>query len=453
MIRIFTIICVVLISSCGLTTKSIKSDIAYFHKTLIDLHPNLYQQYSKGTIDSVFVALEAQCSAKMTKNEFLFALNKTNKYYDGHTEIEPFPSPKSLPAGYFPDVKFIGDEIFIGNDRICYIAGIPAQDILRDLDNMVSWEGSGILRNNQKNYIFTKFLLQSYKINAPYDCRIESDGGFIRDKLFDLISQTEMMTNVYPAYSKDYHHAPLHSRFLKEDSIAILYYNSSDLDTPPPSGFENMEAFFMDYLSTFYNDMKTEGSKYLFIDVSQNRGGTDKAHEYVKQGLKYDSYNIQQKVYVNKEALQVLNSAGKLNDPEMLKYVSDIIVRAGEKCILEEIETIEGKAFGFEGMVFIVMGTDTYSAGYDFCEEAARNRMGVLVGQEPGQFSPYSANSFLFRMPHSKIEFCCPATFIRSEPSVVDHTGFLKPHIPYPMDHPLELEDFKRIIKMYSKRD
>jgi len=97
------------------------------------------------------------------------------------------------------------------------------------------------------------------------------------------------------------------------------------------------------------------------------------------------------------------------------------------------------------------MGNNTYSAAYNFCEQAKWNKSGLLVGEESGQRSPFAGNATDDKLPNSKIVFRFAATYDWTEPSLPNKDGFLQPDIPYDLSKPLELNDYKKIIHLSSK--
>ena len=102
-----------------------------------------------------------------------------------------------------------------------------------------------------------------------------------------------------------------------------------------------------------------------------------------------------------------------------------------------------------EGKEFIIMGKNTYSAAYDFCEQAKWSKVGELVGEEPGQRSPYAGNAKEDRLPNSKIAFrYATATYEWTVPDLPKKDGFLQPDIPYDLSMPLEMKDYKEIIRL-----
>ena len=417
---------------------SYSSDVDFFYRTLKEYHPSLYVRYSEHEFDSVFKSLKHDCSNKEINDaKFAYLLNKTNKYRDGHTYIGYFHNSE-LPRGNFPYIEFSENNIYIDKNQILSINGILVNEILEKLDNLVTWELNEPARHKEKNLKLKELLYYEYNLMPPYKCKILED-AHERDSIVNLIPNHVLYPKLNPNFSTNYNAETLASRFFDSDSIAILYYNSAEIEDI---------LQFKDFLQNFFNNVEEKGIKNLFIDVSFNEGGSSIMNDYIFQYLSSESYSVETDAVFKKEGInKLLEYYSSISEyykdtpafSEFLNFINSL-KNSDDKTFMEYKK--ENK--GFDGQVFVIMGNETYSSGYNFCENIKWGKRGLLVGEESKQYSPFCGNIVPFELPYSKIEFYIPTTLFIISSAVSD--GFLQPDIHYPLDHQLELADFKNII-------
>lgn len=441
----------------SLSAQAMHQDIDYYFKTIRECHPKLYVRYAPEVFDSLQASLKAQCSATKKKSDFWFLLAKTSKYTDGHTRIfSPFDD---IPVDmYFPWVDF--DEkgqLLLDSSLIVSINGVPASQIANDLEELVSWEHSPVGRTRHKNTILS-LLYPFHPIVPPFQLTLFINNTY-KDTVVGIHDQETLYSKYHPSFNKRYHSSLFTSDIFKEDSIAVLYYNTSDIlgIFNKEKDFNTNEGMYKQYIESFFKNIREQGIRFLFIDVSQNGGGSDLVHQLYFKYLISKSYRYQSTVHINRTGLkrcyqfihQLLKEDKEKKSWVEIKKKFNALERRNGKV---KKNSEKGNKSGFEGQVFSIMDENTYSAGYDFCEYFKRSGAGPLVGEASGQRSPFAGNIFLDQLPNSKIEFSCATTYAVTEPKITDSDGFLQPDIPYTMDHPLGLEDYKKIIQLSKEK-
>lgn len=446
-----------------LTVNDMKNDISYYFKTLKTMNASLYNRYTKSQIDSVRNKLYEDCSKPMSLFDFNYLLAKTAQYTDGHTQIF-FVSNASLSPqqqlAIFPRVTFGEDKMVLDEDTIYAINGIPAVNIIGELKQMVSWEYHPVLKQKGMNNGLSVLLYKVYKTAPPFVCKIQKKNDSAQmDSIIPGVKYPDNWSDIDQPTSAPRYKDGLGYDYFSKDSIALLYYNSSYMYD------KSYEKSFEDFLEAFFQQIEAMGIKYLFIDISQNGGGSDGAHEYI---LKHLNTNPYQKtthiVAASKEGAQRLyeetyrfHTGQEYNkafskekqkqiesDIPWLKYMARPLIENGQKI---NISGTDRRTMGFGGKVFVIMGPRTYSAGYSFCERIKRGNIGVLVGEECGQRSPFGGNAISDKLPASGISFRFSSTYDWSEPVVPNRDGFLQPDIPYKLNKLLTMEDYKSIIQ------
>lgn len=393
---------------------------------------------------------------------------KIKKYMDGHTGINfpSFFSDSGKNLQYFPQVRLPDNQILLNEDTLCSINGIPAPEIFKELDLLVSWEAHPKNRQKKMNEYLSPLLHHVYKISSPFKCVLRKKGS--ENNTDSIIASVDYQTwnRAYNHLSaKRYTESYLSYDYFPKDSIALLYYNNSNI-----SGNDALKNQFDRFAEVFFQQVEQQGIKYLFIDVSQNKGGSDLAHQSFYHYLRTDSYKVHMNVVAKKEgALKLyddyyettMKAVGKEKGSKLSRkafekkdpWVKNMISPLIKKGKIDRRYKNPSKNTGFKGKVFIIMGENTYSAGYDFCETSKRGNIGLLVGEEPGQRSPFCGNQISDRLPASGIAFYYPTTYDWTEPVLPNKEGFLLPDIPYPLDRLLDIDDYKKIIEISRERN
>jgi len=449
-----------------LSVKAMHEDIDYYFNAIKEMHPHLYAKYTESQLDSVKLHLYKDCSQPMNLLDFNFLLAKTSKYTDGHTSVcsPQYNLTPDEKDNMFPFVKFKDSTILLNGSVVQSINGIPSSKIVQELDGLVSWEGYPHNREKAMNSNLTSLLYKVYSITWPFVCSIQDkkSGSIVRDSIIEPVKAKD-----YPLMkklSRYYTEGVLSYDYFPNDSIALLFYNSSAI-----YGNKPLEKHIDEFTKVFFEQVKQQKMKYLFIDVSQNGGGSDNAHKYFFRSLKTKPYKktIYQKgtlkgvTKITEEAYLTQNGYKTIEDlpinarkelEKSIKHNEKAITRLQKKGELKHTYEYEGKDAGFDGKVFIIMGNNTYSAAYDFCEQAKWSKAGELVGEEPGQRSPYAGNAKEDRLPNSKIAFrYATAIYEWTVPDLPKKDGFLQPDIPYELSKPLEMKDYKEIIRLSNE--
>lgn len=419
-----------------LTVEQMQKDIDFYFTVIKDAHPEPYYKYSEEQIDSVHREIKERCKEPMCINKFKYTIAQANKYIDLHSGIslsanDPV-SPGLVSWIDFSDGQMRTDSFFIKE-----INGVPVSEISKMIDNVISWEYSPRSRQIMKNRFLSRALLNYYGFEIPYKCKaVDLECGKIVDDYIlnkeDEISVLSKISN----YDTIYHKQLCSQQFFDEESIGVFYYNTSSL-------YESESQKKLDEnASLFFKKVKEDKIKHVFIDVSQNGGGSDNVHKYIMKHLEckpYDmviiGHNTVKKAEVFAEWVKndslPREPIAKL--PETNRY-RKTIKRNGNK--------------GYSENVYVIMGPWTFSAGYDFCDWMKRGNSSILVGEAAGQHFPFVGVPLAMKLPESGISFLCGTNFLDFEPSITDKSGFLQPDIPYKLDHPMGIDDYKKIIRL-----
>lgn len=439
---IFILLSKIVLGHDTLTVRQMNEDIDYYFETIEKIHPKLYERYNQVYFDSIRNVIKNACVKPMSVQNFLYQMGIVNKLTEYHSGIDGLIK-YNHNFNVIEDIKFRDNKLYYKDLEILSINGIPADVIYHHTDGLISWAYSEQERQNQLQRMIC-LVLEQYDVKGPfYQVMVKSDNKIleveIKGRHYDF-AWPEYFQQQIP-YLDTLHHEPVISmRFVPEDSFAVLYYNSA-----APEDKQEIQRG-IDY---FFKKVIQKGIENIFIDVSMNGGGNSLLNNCIYKHLHSVPWEVKGKAYANLNGIACLEkSYAGLFPKKVLEEFKDI----ARKGVKEFSEHFEGNSKGYKGKVFVIMGRQTFSAGHDFCEMIKRSKKGILVGEASGQRSPYTATAIDFVLPHSKIAFTCGSYSYSLEPTITDSEGFLQPDLPYSMNHPLDVIDYREIINQCCYR-
>lgn len=426
-----------------LSPENMQKDISYFFSQLKFIHPDLYRKFDSIEFIEIEKKLKEECVCYKTYAEFEYILLTSQYLLDGHTGILAKELFKHSPTKRFPQLCFKSKQILLGEDTLLQVGGVGSAKIKYVLNSMVSWEYNTKRSNMWKNDLFNLLLYEKFNIYFPVTCTLARNGGIRVDTTIVGEEQIFPMIDYFGRRVFDkYYQKPYDSVYYYKDGIAVLYYNTSDFRHSV-----NGQSLFADFINDFFEKVKFYNIHTLFIDVTQNGGGSDYLNNYIISRLNH------------KETYFVANLSGKRKaiekhfeylkkSKEGREWIENIGLPLRKQGLISMPYHSPSVINEFDGRVFVLGGYKTYSAAFSFCSLVKRLKCGILVGEELGQRFPFCGNIIIDSLPHSRIPFQVPVTFYWESPSLPLKEGYLQPDIPYPLDHPLQLEDFKKIMKL-----
>lgn len=425
-----------------LTPAAMQKDIAYFFSTLKRAHPCVYQKY-----DSIaFVALEKNmkdaCASPKSLLEFEYILLKAQRFLDGHTGFMVKELYKEMPDVLLPEVSFQPEGMFLGKDTLLQIGGISCSRLNLAVDSTVSWEFSRKLRNRKKNEMLNVLLKNWWKVSYPLSCVVgKRDGPRIDTLITDRPDSSCLYDYKGRRVSARCYQKPYDSAYFQSEKIAVLYYNTCDFRDNP----QGQDAL-VKFIEAFFEKVDRYAIRTLFIDVSQNGGGNDVLHDFIFAHLNHRGANFEVYLTGKKASVEAYCRYVKKLLKEGDEWVETIGKPILEKGTADLPLHIPSQTNRFGGQVFILAGDKTFSAAFYFCALAKRLQYGYLVGEEIGQRFPLNGNILPYTLPNSQIVFGLPTTVHWETPALPLKEGYLQPDLPYSLEKPLGVEDFKGII-------
>ncbi|RHR41838.1 hypothetical protein DWX23_04595 [Parabacteroides sp. AF18-52] len=436
----FISVCILFYSSIAfsqtLSVEEMHEDVIYYFTTLKNENCDLYAKYSLLQFDSIQKDILAHINIDMSILDFNRILLTLNQYTDGHTGIDReklYWERKDLncimPFSIQNDSAFIDD-----NSLVVKINGKEINGLVAEIRKSCSWEDNRkAVEEDIKRYM-PFYLSAFYNIYPPY-C-IESRNIITNELYSDSLNLKRIKIFDKPYGLETY----------EKDSIAIFYYTTCKLHFVR-NEFEKM-------LPIIFSHLEKLNIKYLFINIAQNGGGSDEFNELIFRYLNSEEYKGYSFCKLNKSKIPVIweRELSKLNSVKRFlatKLNASNMENSLKTGVLYNKMKFKGNKKGFNGLVFLIQSSCTYSAAVDFSTQFKLRNMGIVVGEECGEPVVFSANWFNSVLPNSKIRFKYSTSKSWYEPNVITTNGFLQPDIKYDLGgrRVLLLNDYKEIIE------
>ena len=453
---LFLLLCTTTINAQNriLSVTEMHEDIDYYLSTLRLIHPNLYARYDASQFDALAQELKEKTSKPLPINQFRWMMARFNRLTDTHTEI----CVRHHNDPPFPWITSKNGKTFLGDYILVNVGGVDANRIYEEVAALVSWETHPANKSRIINMLFFPYIYDFYQQVAPFNCRLRcARTSAYRNSIVSIISRADWITNAVPSFNPSNHSNQVSFRMYEEESIAVLFYNSSMID--------KSYSFVVNVINDFFDDVKEKEIQTIFIDVSKNGGGSDLMHNHIFRHLRSQPFNFKTIQYATTDGMErfyafmrdyFLPSANLCTTNEEFVAAFERIKKLKQERRVEMVNSLapEEAQGDFNGNVFVIMGSLTGSAADSFCLSIKMGQMGMLVGEPSGQYNPFSGNSPPFILPNSEIPFRVATTHtVIDFPAHINiKDGFLQPCIPFPLTRPLGLEDYIQIIELAREK-
>lgn len=435
------LICPSLTISQTLNIEEMHKDIEYYFTTLKNEHCDLYAKYSPLQFDSIQQDILDNINKDMSVLDFNRILLSLNQFTDGHTAIDR--QNLYWKNANFNDImpfSIQNDSLFIDNKFVISINGRNLEGLITEIRKSFSWENNYKSINEDIKRYMPFYLSSFFNIYPPY--YVES-----RDISTNMLYSDSLNLKRITTFNM-----PFGLEIHKNDSIAVFYYTTCEL--------QFIKNEFKKMVPIIFNHLNEENIKYLFINITQNGGGSDEYNDFIFKHLISKKYKGKSYSKLNKLKIPIWwdHELERLNSFE--KYLASKIYGKRVKeslksgIIYNKVKFKENKS-GFNGLVFLVQGSYTFSAAVSFSTHFKLRNMGIIVGEECGEPVNYSGSIISCTLPNSKIKFTCATKKNWYEPNVSTINGFLQPDIHYNLGEKriLSLNDYQEIIKLSKQRN
>jgi len=378
-------------------------DIAVLAKALEDLHPGLYLYQDKTVWQQGLAAFKESVPETAAVQEFFLQTSLfVRQIRGGHTKLyrseargAEFVQDRILPVRplifekrLFID-QILGDFPDIRGAEILKINGEPAAEILKRLTPFVEVDGYGEERKKRQLELDfgNIYALFSFYQETDIPLTIATRDGETREIVLlglDLKAYNNWRRGLA------YQNPLFRLEFFDDKKTAYLdvglFWNRGD-------------ETFIDFIPAAFAEIKKRDIEALIIDIRDNSGGYDTYGANLAQYLLAEPFRYFDKIEVT-DAFQ--HEEGEATPPQEGKtrvLISD-----------EAFGIKEPFADRFEGKLFVLINSKTFSTGADFAQTIHHNDAAIFLGEETsgGYFGNTSWAFEKLVLPHSGFQIRIP---------------------------------------------
>ncbi len=393
----------------------IQQDLNFAFEKLTNIHPLFLDKNELIHYQTQFSEIEKMIKDSMAQNEiYLLIAPVFASLNDGHTGVV-VPTDQRLEytkAGgkSFPFFVNIDDDsvyasfycgsdtsLFRNGEQILEINGINATEMVHDMGQLISGESSAIKQKAiSDKFRFLAWIL--YGFEDDYELVVKNNKGDIKKMTIPGVTSAEFMQNIkrMPKTNKEYYALDINQS--KETAIMKI------------KSFGDLDRFCV-FADSAFSKLKENKIKNLVIDIRSNGGGrsivvdslmnflTDKTYAQYKKIEVRISPDL--KEYYEKKYSDRLDWINSYN-------IDDLVV------LDHNLEQPHNKALRFDGNLYLLTNSATYSAASTFAGVFKELKLGTIVGEETGGTISYFGDFWFLSTPNSKIQFhVSPKRFIQ----------------------------------------
>lgn len=320
---------------------------------------------------------------------------------DGHTSVMPY-YPGAVPRLPFRCKRDGGSLTCDGSKydgyRILSIGGISEEELYRTFLRQSSYELEGFASVLYANHIDRKDYLKFLGVEADTDVDIVMDtpNGEVKETL--RLEETDLSARNNDSF--------VSFEIDEEKNVAVLTLKEC-----------NYNDEYIDTLKEFFKAVKEKQIGSIAVDLRYNGGGSS---------------------YVINEFLRYI-------DIDEYYIFGDIDVRYGPFLLTDEKELIynqQEEGLVFDGNVYALTSSGTFSAATDFAMAVTDNNLGYVVGSVSGGMPSIYGDLVQFQTPNAKLLFTVSYKYFH-RPDPGKDAEPLKPD--YPVEAGSALEEVYRL--------
>ncbi len=393
----------------------LKEDLDFLFKTIEEVHPNMYAYTSKEEFDPLREKLYESIDHLMNRLEFYkLAAPVVSTLKNGHTWLQP-PYLQEFSRYYkggghiFPlEIRWDGPTAIVSknysrnslplNGQVLTINGRSAPEMFANFARLFAAEYRhpypGKYKNNPNLLRFLLFL--EYGRSESWDLKIRSNDGKVNNYTIESVSATEII-----------------AQEAKDNALASKFsyrhfpdYNAALLEIKSFGGklkqFEVFRHAFERFLNDGFRKIRQQKVTNLIIDIRDNEGGADNLVHRLMEYLTAKPYRLYEKTEIK------ISAQSHATIEHIRRQVPDKFANKeeGDTVTIEHsLRTPLANPLRFTGQVFVLIGSQTWSASTIFASAVKFFHVGTLVGEETPDTPTLYGSSIMFKMPNSQLQF------------------------------------------------
>lgn len=348
-----------------LSSAEAVEDLEYAMKYLKKLHPELYKEVPE-TISSQFESVKAKLEERnsITVNELAKEIESIFSILrDGHTYVRGNYEDRRI-------MKYYRQWISEGYE-ITAVNGISIEELLEKYSEYYSFEVSSWQWEWLSDDIVTVAGINylGFDIDEGVEYTLTTEDGQTRTEICYL--EDFLPWNEYARFNNIVDEETVEESFVRyeidaESSLAILFLDECTYNSE-----------YTDCVREMFEVVRDNDIKNVAVDLRYNGGGSDLVVSEFFRYLDIDSYKIASMGW--RLGFIYLNLGSGISENE--KY--------------EELL--------FDGDVYLLTSTGTFSSAMMFAEYVKDNNLGTIIGEAPGNNPNGCGEIVCFKLPNSKI--------------------------------------------------
>ena len=443
--------------------NEMKEDLAFFIKTIENVHPNPYHSISKEQFKSFSDSLEIALKENTTIPEaWAFFSRLIAAFDEGHSTIA-YPSAlqqqvKEGKVMIFPVLvrEFNGegllvrydlskDSVLKTGDLITHINGRSARDLVKFLTSfyggLPSWRTTQALRD------FGGQLLL-HQVLPPYRIRYTS-GGENKEVVIQAVTMSELQARA----------AEIRKRTAVTTTSTAPYSFERTAENMGYINFRSMRDLpvFEKFLDSVFTEIKNKPIEGLIIDLRQNGGGNSVLGEKLISYISNKPYRMGggSRWKVSDEYKAFVREQSKTNQV----YASGSFQQYLDRKTGDIIGGTAGKPqspgkneLRFEGKVAVLTGPNTFSSANMLSNAIKDYKLATIIGEATGEPCNDYGELYWNKLPRTGLLFyTCSKQFIRANGDAGDPNPVL-PDIEVKQDPNSLQDDVLNYAKEWMKK-
>lgn len=427
-----------------ISKSDLLDDIRYYIDKIDEVHPDPYRIISKTQFDKQLDEVKQRIlnseKEEFDINECFYYLQEIAAFIqDGHTKIM---NPITIISDYFfiRTEKLFPFDIVVYQDRFFvkenwFDTGIPLGSEILSINNKPILEifketikfASGTLNEFKMESWSEQFpsILENYfEMKSPWTIEYK-DQKRIKKTIIEGMDWSDEVKKKFIKKRLTFSHYDIQ---VKEEEIPVLVFPSLNF---------GLDSSFKTKINDFF--AKIRNKKYLVLDMRRNRGGNGvvglyllnylakegelvhahscfdfKASKTYKKLIKYwvDDFLYDNKIPDNQRNNKIYAELTK--DDSDAEFNVRVLEAQNDQVVskkLENQEKIDNEA-RFNGKVFFLISSETFSAGVVTAAGFKHNKLGVVVGRETGGRVGFFSDTITIGLPNSNLRANIPSAIL-----------------------------------------
>lgn len=386
------------------SSAEVLEDMDYLYHSLIEAHHNIYAYVSKEEFERNYQAVRGSIdqdslSTLEVTTAFQQVISAAN---NGHTEIDfpitPYATYVYGGGSVFPfEIAFQNDACLIRKNfsrdqeiptgaEVLKINGQSMESILGQLYPQVSAERRYFKNAKIEMYSFPRLYWQLFGEQQEFEVVLKVDD---EQKVYNLEAISAL--DEYEMQRSEVLSAQMQLKFF--DKTAYLN----------PGDFAGDEAAYQRFIDSSFTVVREQKSQHLIIDLRNNRGGNDSFGDYLVSYFADEAFSWNSAFTL--KTSQLLKDHTKANNDTTDPYFQEILSRANGEVYPYAFEESQPQPAEkrFKGKVYVLVNRQSYSQSAVTAAQIQDLKLGVIVGEETGEFPSLYAARFGYVLPNTGI--------------------------------------------------